>query len=431
MGSEITWTPLEDCLDALIDYRGKTPEKTASGIPLITAKIVKGGTIEAPTEFIAEEDYEAWMRRGLPKVGDVLLTTEAPLGEVAQLKSERVALAQRIILLRGQKGLLHNGYLKYFFLSEDGHRSLEARASGTTVLGIKQSELRRIEIPVIPYSAQTEIAETLGALDNKIALLRETNATLEAIAQAIFKSWFVDFDPVRAKAEGRDPEGVPPEVAELFPSELSESELGAIPKGWRTGTLADFTDLNPESWTNKIHPNTLLYVDLANTKDNRIEAVTEFQFEDAPSRARRVLRSGDTIVGTVRPGNRSFAFVQDPPIALTGSTGFAVLRPRQQSNAEFVFIAATKPESIDRLAHLADGGAYPAVRPEIVQSLPIVVAPQSVLDSFHQTALPLYRRVAANVAEIESLGAIRDTLLPRLMSGKVRVAEFVSSYPPE
>ena len=97
---------LQDCLDALIDYRGKTPDKTNSGVPLVTAKIIKGGRIETPSEFIAHDAYDAWMRRGMPQAGDVVLTTEAPLGEVAQLGHERVALAQRVVTLRGKNGLL-------------------------------------------------------------------------------------------------------------------------------------------------------------------------------------------------------------------------------------------------------------------------------------------------------------------------------------
>src|SRR5262249_48873718 len=97
---------LEEAMASVIDYRRKAPRKVSSGVPLITAKVVKGGRIETPDEFIAEEDYDEWMRRGLPQRGDVLVTTEAPLGEVAQVGSERVALAQRLICLRGKPGLL-------------------------------------------------------------------------------------------------------------------------------------------------------------------------------------------------------------------------------------------------------------------------------------------------------------------------------------
>jgi len=112
MAGEWSVQLLEDCVAALIDYRGKTPQKTSSGIPLITAKVVKGGRIETPDEFISVDDYEPWMRRGIPNADDVVITTEAPLGEVAQLGSERVALAQRLITLRGKSGVLDNTFLK-------------------------------------------------------------------------------------------------------------------------------------------------------------------------------------------------------------------------------------------------------------------------------------------------------------------------------
>ena len=115
MNSEYITRSLEDCMDALIDYRGKTPKKTDSGIPLITAKIVKNGRILPVNEYIAADDYEAWMRRGIPQPGDIVMTTEAPLGEVAQLDDRKIALAQRVITLRGKPGLLDNGYLKYLF----------------------------------------------------------------------------------------------------------------------------------------------------------------------------------------------------------------------------------------------------------------------------------------------------------------------------
>jgi type I restriction enzyme S subunit len=208
---------------AIIDYRGKTPQKTSSGVPLITAKVVKNGRIEQPDEFIAEDDYEAWMRRGMPEPGDVVVTTEAPLGEVAQLGTERVALAQRLIALRGIPRFLDNTFLKFLMQSGDVQHQLRARASGTTVLGIRQSELRKVILTLPPFPEQVAIAHVLGALDNKYELNLRMNEALEGVASALFKSWFVDFDPVRAKAEGRDT-GLPSPVAEHFP------EASTIPK---------------------------------------------------------------------------------------------------------------------------------------------------------------------------------------------------------
>jgi restriction endonuclease S subunit len=205
MADEWTDLSLEKCMATVIDYRGKTPRKTSSGVPLITAKVVKGGRIETPDEFIAEEDYANWMRRGIPVRGDVVVTTEAPLGEVAQLGNERVALAQRLICLRGKPGVLDNDFLKFLMQSERVQEQLHARATGTTVLGIKQSELRKVVLPLPPISEQRAIAQILSTLDGKIELNRRMNETLEAMARTLFKSWFVDFDPACAKAEGRNP----------------------------------------------------------------------------------------------------------------------------------------------------------------------------------------------------------------------------------
>ena len=196
---------LEDRMEAIIDYLGKTPRKTTAGIPLITAKVVKGGRIETPDEFIDPAEYDEWMRRGLPRKGDVLVTTEAPLGEVAQLGGEKVALAQRLIALRGKPKLLDNTFLKFLLQSEAVQTQLAARSSGSTVSGIKQSELRKVRLTLPPFQEQRAIACILGSLDDKIELNRRRSRTLEAMARAIFQSWFVDFGPVRAKAAGQPP----------------------------------------------------------------------------------------------------------------------------------------------------------------------------------------------------------------------------------
>jgi type I restriction enzyme, S subunit len=426
MSSEWQTLPLEDCLEALIDYRGKTPEKTASGVPLVTAKIIKGGRIEPPSEFIAEEAYESWMRRGIPRAGDVVLTTEAPMGEVAQLGHERVALAQRVVTLRGKAGLLHSTFLLYLLQTDELQDQLRARATGTTVLGIKQSELRKVSLSLPPIELQRSSAAVLAAIDARIDVVRETNATLEAIAQALFKSWFVDFDPVRAKRQGLAPACMDEATAALFPDSFEESALGLVPQGWQGGTLNDLSDLNSQSWSGRHHPERVRYLDLANVKDNEVATVTEFAFDEAPSRARRVLRSGDTIVGTVRPGNRSFAFIHEPVPDLTASTGFAVLSPTVVENTAFVYLAATQDASIEHLSHVADGGAYPAVRPDVVSALACVVPSAEILRAFNAVACPLLVKVSANQLQAQTLATLRDTLLPRLISGQLRLPEVLA-----
>ena len=194
---------------------------------------------------------------------------------------------------------------------------------GSGVPTLNRNHVHPLPVRLPPLREQRAVAHILGTLDDKIELNRRMNETLEAMARALFKSWFVDFDPVRAKMEGLDT-GLPKHIADLFPDWLVASELGEIPKGWKVGTLEDVASLNPESWSTRNAPEEIVYVDLSNTKWGYIEKVETYSWKAAPSRGRRVLRHGDTIVGTVRPGNGSFSLVGRD--GLTGSTGFAVLR---------------------------------------------------------------------------------------------------------
>lgn len=142
---------LQDVCD-FIDYRGKTPKKTKSGVPLVTAKIIKKGVILTPQEFIAEDNYDEWMQRGIPQKGDIVFTTEAPLGEVAEIKTdEKLAFAQRVIIMEPKKEYINNHYLLYALQDKKLKNRIVARASGTTVIGIRSAELKKvvIDLPTI------------------------------------------------------------------------------------------------------------------------------------------------------------------------------------------------------------------------------------------------------------------------------------------
>ena len=244
----------------------------------------------------------------------------------------------------------------YQLLTQD----INGMDSGSAIPSTSREDFYGLPVKVPSLAEQRAIAHVLGTLDDKIELNRRMSRTLEEMARAIFQDWFVDFGPTRAKMEGLGPY-LPLELWDLFPDELGDSELGGIPEGWKVETLSTYSSLNPESWTKKIFPDDIEYVDLANTKWGTIESTQLFPWKDAPSRARRVLRHGDAIVGTVRPGNGSYSLVGRN--GLTGSTGFAVLRPSKKQFRELVYLAATDPDNIDRLTHRADGAAYPAVRP--------------------------------------------------------------------
>ena len=360
--------------------------------------------------------------------GDVVLAMDRPWIP-AGLKFAKVRrddipafLVQRVARLRPRTGIATN-FLHYVIASSAFTQHIQNVTTGTAVPHISAKQIREYRFELPDLSTQEACGDVLMALDDRIALLRETNATLEAIAQALFKSWFVDFDPVRAKQQGIAPAGMDEATAALFPDSLAESVLGLVPQSWRLGALDDLADLNSRSWSGRNHPERVRYLDLANVKDNEIVAVTDFAFDDAPSRARRALRNGDTIVGTVRPGNRSFAFIHEPEPHLTASTGFAVLSPRAVDNVAFVYLAATQDASIEHLAHVADGGAYPAVRPDVVSALACVVPSAAVLHAFNAAACRLLEKVSANQCQAQTLATLRDTLLPRLISGQLRLPE--------
>ena len=397
-----------------------------TGIPIISGAHLHESRLRDGEYNYVTEDHAERMKNSIVFRGDVILTYAGSIGDVAYIpdssRFEKYVISQRQFYLRCKLNQADPRFITYFFHSPEGKYKLLANTSqtGVPMIGQPSSYLKSIPILLPPLHEQKAIAHILGTLDDKIDQLRKTNSVLEDMASALFKSWFVDFDPVKAKLENR-PTGLPKDLDDLFPDSFEDSALGPIPKGWRVGNLSECSKLNPESWTQRSRPDRISYVDLSNTKWGRIDCVTEFIADDAPSRAQRVLRPLDTIVGTVRPGNGSFAFISDN--GLTGSTGFAVLRPLRREHAEFVYLAATSIDNIERLSNLADGGAYPAVRPEVVSMTLVSIATHGVLDEFSQLVGSMMRRIAENVRISNTLTNLRDTLLPKLISGDLRVSE--------
>ena len=400
------------------------PSNFNGEIPWLTPKDLSG-----PHERYVSRGERNLSRKGLEScsaqllpTGTVLFTSRAPIGYVAIAKNP-MATNQGFRNLIPKPGL-DSEFLYYWLRAHT--QELQRHASGSTFQELTGSALAQIRICVPPLPEQRAIAHILGTLDDKIELNRRMSETLEQMARALFKAWFVDFEPVRAKMEGRwrrgeSLPGFPAHLYDLFPDRLVDSELGEIPEGWGVGTLGDVSTLNPEVWTQETRPTRINYVDLSNTKWGRIETVISYEATKAPSRAQRVLRLGDTIVGTVRPANGSYAFISQP--GLTGSTGFAVLRPQRLDYAEFVYLAATMADNIETLAHLANGAAYPAVRPQLVAATPIVRPPDKVLVRFSQTAGSMLEKIAQNERQSRTLVALRDTLLPKLISGALRVTD--------
>lgn len=424
MANELTVLKLEDCLDALIDYRGKTPSKTAFGIPLITAKVVKSGRIETPDEFIAEQDYEAWMTRGYPKIGDVVLTTEAPLGEVAQIKFLPVALAQRIVTLRGKHGLLDSGYLLYVLQSQEMQAKLLGRSSGTTVTGIKQSELRKIEIALPPLPEQRAIAHILGTLDDKIELNGKQNETLEAMARALFKAWFVDFEPVRAKIEGRwqrgqSLPGLPAHLYDHFPDRLVESELGEIPEGWRMGSLGEVAAHPRRSVQPGEIKSETPYIALEHMP-KRCIALAEWGTANGLESNKYEFKQGEILFGKLRP---YFHKVGVAPVGGVCSTDIVVIAPKLSKWFGFVLAHVSSDAFVEYTNAGSTGTKMPRTSWTEMARYALVMPHEDVAAAFSQHIQAASEEISAKIHESKSLAQIRDTLLPKLISGELRVPD--------
>ncbi len=396
----------DSCLGKMLDSK----KNRGHFLPYLGNKNVRWGNFD--TNNLGQmrfEDHEH-DRYGL-RYGDLVVCEGGEPGRCAIWKDEipgvKIQKALHRIRTRDQ---LDNGFLYYWFLLAGRIGALEPYFTGTTIKHLTGKAIAELQVPLPPKPEQMAIAHIL------VDLNRRMNETLEAMARAIFKDWFVDFGPTRAKAEGRTPY-LAPEIWDMFPNALDDE---GKPVGWSFSTLTALADMNPESWTRKDCPEEIDYVDLANTKWGKIEATQRFRWHDAPSRAKRVLRPGDTIVGMVRPGNGSFAFIGDS--GLTGSTGFAVLRPVDPHYRTPVYLAATAPENIQRLASLADGAAYPAVRPEVVGATGIAVPDDAVTSSFSSLVSPIFDHMVSNTREDIALAQTRDLLLPKLMSGEICAA---------
>ncbi|WP_425252889.1 restriction endonuclease subunit S [Janthinobacterium sp. NFX145] len=314
-------------------------------------------------------------------------------------------------------------YLQYLMRASDYRHWVVSTATGSTVKHTSPGRICEFAFALPSLREQNGIASVLGSLDDRIALLRETNATLEAIAQALFKSWFVDFDPVRAKLEGRVPEGMDEATAALFPDSFDESELGTVPKGWQIATLADAFDINPKRSLKKSV--SAPYLDMASlsTSGHCVEAPIQ---RDMGSGAK--FRNGDTLLARITPclenGKAAFVdFLADDQIGW-GSTEFLVLRPKKPLPEYFGYLLCRHPEFREYAIQSMSGtSGRQRVQNDVLGRYMLAVPDENVAFAFARVVEVIQKSIAVNHKTGRTLAALRDTLLPRLISGQLRLPE--------
>ena len=425
MSAEVVEHSLASICLLIVDCPHATPKWTDSGVVVLRNQNIKGGRLDLSTpSFTDEEHYKGRTKRATPTAGDIVITREAPMGDVCLIpEGLRCCLGQRQVLLRPDPRKVDARFL--LFALQSPYIQFQIgwnEGTGSTVSNLRIPVLESLKIPTPPMSLQVEIATTLAALDDRITLLRETNATLEAIAQALFKSWFVDFDPVRAKLEGRAPEGIDEATARLFPDSFEESELGLVPRGWRAKPIGEVCTMGRGSSPRPIQNfmgDDIPWIKIADAtaSDGMFVFKTKEKIKREGASKSTVVGHGDLIMSnSASCGIPVF-------VELEGCIHDGWLYFKNFNGASKILMFHWLRNISDHLVHIADGSVQKNLNIGLVSSQLIICPGNPVLSSFDALSKPLLERMRENCLQAQTLATLRDTLLPRLISGQLRLPE--------
>lgn len=331
------------------------------------------------------------------------------------------------LVIRPRPELISFAYLRYALGSVIHLASGMNRGAANPL--VTQSDLSKLPIQIPSRTAQAEISSLLASLDDRIDLLRQTNATLESIAQALFKSWFIDFDPVRAKAEGREPEGMDAATAALFPSEFEESALGLIPKGWKVGRVADLGSVvcgkTPPTANAANYGTDVPFVTIPDMHGKLVvtETARLLSSEGANSQAKKYLPAGSVLVSCIAtPG----LVVTVDKISQTNQQINAVL-PSEPWGGAFTLFTLQRVGDAVRMGG-AGGSVFANLSKSGFEQVVVLLPAQTIAAAFNTAVEPLVKAVAGNQRSALVVSDLRDTLLPRLISGKLRLPEAQAQF---
>lgn len=433
--SAIDTTELEELCTLIADCPHSTPVWTDSGAIVLRNQNVRDGRLDLSTpSFTDEEHYRDRIRRAAPTHGDIVITREAPMGEVAMIpEGLRCCLGQRMVLLRPNAKKIVGRYLLFALQAQQVQTQIRwAEGTGSTVSNLRIPDLKKLHIPTPDLASQQAIAEILGTLDDKIELNRRTNETLEAIAKTLFQSWFVDFDPARAKASGEAPEsicqrlGLTPELLALFPDEFEDVAGIEIPTGWSFASAGEVSEVGigktpprkESEWfsDNSEHVRWLSIRDMGlsdafarrSSETLTPEAIERFNIRRVPDYT--VLLSFKLTVGRLA--------ITDGEMATNEAIAHFKLNRETRVTTEYLYFYL-KNFDFDSLG--STSSIAEAVNSRMIRELPILVPPADLIDAFSMQARGLLMSVKEIGRQTDCLIQTRDTLLPRLLSGEIAV----------
>jgi type I restriction enzyme S subunit len=427
----------EGALEIGDGYRAKNEELGGDGLIFLRAGHVTDTHIDFDGVERFRSELEPCVHSKLARPGDAVITTKGnSTGRTTFVLPSMPPFVYSPHLSYWRSldpNRITGGFLRYWCKGPEFAAQLSAMKASTDMAPyLSLVDQKRLEITLPPVGKQRAIALILGTLDDKIALNRQMNETLEAIARALFKSWFVDFDPVRAKLEGRDP-GLPKVLAELFPARLANSGLGEIPEGWTVETLADhFEAVKGVSYKGSglgdggvpLHNLNSIY----EGGGYKYEGIKYYSGEYAE---RHMVNPGDLIVANTEQGHDrlliGYAAIVPRVFGERAIASHHIFRLRQKPKsaltAGFLCHLLNSPQMHDMVSGFANGTTVNMLPIDGVQKPPIVVPPPALVETFDKLAMSTELRKAELVIESRTLAALRDTLLPKLISGELRVKE--------
>jgi len=355
------------------------------------------------------------------KTGQLIISARGTVGALAQLARD-MAFNQSCYGINGKPELVTNDFL-YYLLKQIVSR-LQMITHGAVFDTITRETFKHVEVEIPTLPEQRAIANILGKLDDKIELNRQMNETLGAIARAIFKSWFVNFDPVRAKAEGRDP-GLPPAIADLFPDSFEDSPLGPIPKGWKVQSLFDIISIIgggtpdtkvPEYWNGDIP--WFSVVDAPRESDVFVidteNYITQLGVDKSST---KILREGTTIISA--RGTVGKCALVGYPMAMNQSC-YGIQGKKNQGDFFIYFTIRHQVADLQRSGH---GSVFNTITKDTFRSIRIVNPIIELTHAFDKVVRFFLKKILNNLEESANLFTIRDTLLPKLLTGELRIQE--------
>lgn len=410
----------------IVDCVNRTAPITEQKTPyrMIRTTNVRNGRIDLSTcRYVEKDVFDRWSRRAEVREGDVILTREAPIGEVGYIQDlQNVFLGQRIMHYRPDPVKINPRYLFYAFRSPFlRHQFGSHEGSGSVVSHIRVADCHEFEVPVPPRKEQEAIAELIGVLDDKIELNRRMNETLEATARAIFKDWFVDFGPTRAKMDGHAPY-LAPDLWALFPDRF---DADGKPEGWFKSTIGEEVEVvggsTPSTAERSYWNGQFCWATPKDLSDNNSSVLfnTERKISEA---GLTQISSGLLPKGTVLLSSRApigYLAIAQMPTAI--NQGFIAMKCNGRLSNILVWLWTHA--NMDNILKKANGSTFQEISKTNFRPISVTMGPPNVLGAFEQLATPLWSKLVDNTSEIQGLVAIRDLLLPKLMSGEIRLRD--------